>query len=100
MAWLLFFFSKRFFSSSYGNSHYLLFLSFVSVSFQPGRPAFLKTLRELGVDDSIDFEETIGKTCSGPRHDLICGKGSTSVSQTEQELSVALLDLKPSMLKQ
>lgn len=67
---------------------------------RPGRPAFLKTLRELGVDDSIDFEETIGKTCSGPRHDLICGKGSTSVSQTEQELSVALLDLKPSMLKQ
>ena len=64
-----------------------------------GRPAFLKTLHELGIDESVDFEETIGKTCSGPRHDLICGKGSTSVSETPQELSVALLDLKPSMLK-
>jgi len=66
---------------------------------RPGRPSFLKTLRELGVDEGVDFEETIGKTCSGPRHDLICGKGSTSVSETPQELSVALLDLKPSMLK-
>jgi hypothetical protein len=66
---------------------------------QAGRPAFLKTLRELGVDEGVDFQETIGKTCSGPRHDLICGKGSTSVSETPQELTVALLDLKPSMLK-
>lgn len=65
---------------------------------RPGRPAFLKTLRELGVDESVDFEETIGKTCSGPRHDLICGKDSTSVSETPQNLSVALLDLKPCML--
>lgn len=64
-----------------------------------GRPAFLKTLHELGIDEGIDFEETVGKTCSGPRHDLICGKGSTSVSETPQELAVALLDLKPSMLK-
>jgi len=66
---------------------------------RPGRPAFLKTLRELGIDEDIDFVETIGKTCSGPRHDLICGKGSTSVSETPQELSVTLLDLKPAMLR-
>lgn len=66
---------------------------------RPGRPAFLETLRQLGVDEGVDFVETIGKTCSGPRHDLICGKGSTSVSETPKELSVALLDLKPSMLK-
>jgi hypothetical protein len=72
---------------------------FFGFFFQPGRPAFLKTLRELGVDERVDFEETIGKTCSGPRHDLICGKESTSVSETTQNLSVALLDLKPCMLK-
>ncbi|OEU17573.1 hypothetical protein FRACYDRAFT_184424 [Fragilariopsis cylindrus CCMP1102] len=63
-----------------------------------GRPAFLDTLNELGVEGA-EFQETIGKTCSGPRNDLICGKGSTSVSDTPQELSVALLDLKPNMLK-
>jgi len=66
---------------------------------RPGRPAFLQTLWELGVDKSVTFKETIGKTCSGPRHDLICGEGSTSVSPTPEELSVALLDLKPSMLQ-
>ena len=51
------------------------------------------------MDEGVDFQETIGKTCSGPRHDLICGEGSTSVSETPKELSVALLDLKPSMLR-
>mmetsp|Transcript_13611 Transcript_13611/g.15630 ORF Transcript_13611/g.15630 Transcript_13611/m.15630 type:complete len:399 (-) Transcript_13611:117-1313(-) len=65
---------------------------------RPGRPAFLSTLKELGVEGA-EFQETIGKTCSGPRHDLICGKGSTSVSETPQALSVALLDLIPTMLK-
>jgi len=65
---------------------------------RPGRPAFLNTLKELGVEGA-EFLETIGKTCSGPRHDLICGKGSTSVSETPQALSVALLDLNPTMLK-
>jgi predicted nicotinamide N-methyase len=66
---------------------------------RPGRPAFLDTLRSLGVSEQASFVETIGRTCSGSRHDLICGKGSTSVSQTPQDLSVALMDLSPSMLK-
>ena len=65
---------------------------------RPGRPAFLKTLKELGVGDDAVFVETIGRTCSGPRHDLICGTGSTSVSQAPQELPVAIMDLNPSML--
>ena len=66
---------------------------------RPGRPAFLDTLRSLGVSEQARFVETIGRTCSGHRHDMICGKGSTSVSQTPQDLSVALMDILPSMLK-
>jgi predicted nicotinamide N-methyase len=64
---------------------------------RPGRPAFLAKLKELGVVGA-EFHETVGRTCSGPRHELICGKGSTSVSETPQDLSVALLDLNPTML--
>lgn len=65
---------------------------------RPGRPAFLKALKELGVSDEAIFQDTIGRTCSGPRHELICGKGSTSVSATPKELPVAIMDLNPSML--
>ncbi len=65
---------------------------------RPGRPAFLKTLKDLGVSEQAIFVQTVGRTCSGPRHDLICGKGSTSVSEAPQELPVAIMDLKPSML--
>jgi predicted nicotinamide N-methyase len=64
---------------------------------RPGRPAFLAKLKELGVVGA-EFHETVGRTCSGPRHELICGKGSTSVSATPQDLSVALMDLNPSMI--
>lgn len=63
-----------------------------------GRPAFLKALTELGVSPEAKFVDTIGRTCSGPRHDLMCGKGSTSVSDTPKELNVAIMDLDPSML--
>jgi predicted nicotinamide N-methyase len=66
---------------------------------RPGRPAFLKTLQELGVKGAYFFD-TIGKTCTGPRHDLICGSASTSVSETTKELTVAILDLHPSMLEE
>lgn len=64
-----------------------------------GRPVFLQTLKELGVT-GCSFQDTIGKTCSGPRHDLICGEGSLSVSDTPKELVVAILDLHPRMLHQ
>lgn len=64
---------------------------------RPGRPAFLKALKELGVEGA-EFVDTIGRTCTGPRHDLICGKDSTSVSETPKELSVAIMDLNPEHL--
>jgi len=57
-----------------------------------GRPMFLQTLQELGVNGQV-FQEAVGRTCSGPRHDLICGKGSTSVSETPQEMSVGIMCL-------
>ena len=57
-----------------------------------GRPNFLETLQQLGVEDA-SFVETVGRTCTGPRHELICGKGSKSVSETEQDLEVAIMDL-------
>ena len=63
---------------------------------RPGRPAFLKTLQEeLGGSQNATFVDHIGKTCTGPRHDLICSKESTSVSETPQDLSVAIMDLHP-----
>ncbi|KAL3936205.1 MAG: hypothetical protein SGBAC_008421 [Bacillariaceae sp.] len=64
---------------------------------RPGRPAFLKALQELGVEGA-EFVETIGRTCTGPRHDLICGEGSPSVSETPKALSVAIMDLNPKHL--
>ena len=62
-----------------------------------GRPNFLKTLiEELGMSaDQAKFVDTVGKTCTGPRHDLICGKDSKSVSETPEELAVAIMDLDP-----
>lgn len=63
-----------------------------------GRPAFMKTLLELGVSPEAKFVDTIGHTCTGHRHELICGKGSTSASETPQKLAMAIIDLNPSML--
>ncbi|KAG7355077.1 methyltransferase type 11 domain containing protein [Nitzschia inconspicua] len=62
-----------------------------------GRPVFLRTLQDLGVRG--EFEDAIGMTCSGPRHDLICGKDSKSVSDVPQELPVAILHLEPKSLQ-
>ena len=59
-----------------------------------GRPAFLAELEHLGVKDAA-FVNTVGRTCSGPRHELICGKGSTSVSELPTDLDVAVMDLDP-----
>lgn len=63
-----------------------------------GRPAYLEALKKLGVPNA-KFQERIGRTCSGPRHELICGKESTSVSEFPKELSVAIMDLDPSSLR-
>ena len=61
---------------------------------RPGRPYFLEELKRLlpGVD--AQFIDTLGTACSGPRNDLICGKGSTSVSDKSKIVPIALLDLK------
>jgi hypothetical protein len=59
-----------------------------------GRPAFLAALQELGITDAL-FVNTVGRTCSGARHDLICGKDSTSISETPKDMEVAIMDLDP-----
>lgn len=58
-----------------------------------GRPAFLEELKRLGIKG--EFVDTVGQTCTGPRHDLICGKDSSSVSDRPEELIVGILDLDP-----
>ena len=60
-----------------------------------GRPAFLQELRRLGVF-SAAFVDVVGSTVTGKRHDLICGKGSTSVSEHPQPLTIAIMELDPS----
>mmetsp|Transcript_8167 Transcript_8167/g.14809 ORF Transcript_8167/g.14809 Transcript_8167/m.14809 type:complete len:331 (+) Transcript_8167:165-1157(+) len=62
-----------------------------------GRPAFLKELKDLGVEGAT-FVDIIGRTCTGPRNELICGKGSLSISETPIELPIAIMDLDPSIL--
>ena len=59
-----------------------------------GRPAFLDELQQLGLRNAV-FVDTVGRTCAGPRHELICGKGSLSVSQTPGDLVVAIMDIRP-----
>jgi len=67
---------------------------------RPGRPAFLEELKTLGLG-KYKFEKTWGYKCQGHRHDLICGKGSTSVAENKNNreevelLEVAIMDLKP-----
>lgn len=59
-----------------------------------GRTAFLQELERLQVVNA-SFTDTVGYTCSGPRHDLICGPTSMSISETPQELMVAVMELDP-----
>ena len=65
---------------------------------RPGRPAFLKELKKLVPGIDADFVDSEGTTCSGPRHELICGEGSTSISEKPKMLLVALMDLEPSSI--
>jgi len=50
-------------------------------------------------DDSdeplVGFVDTTAHTCTGFRHDLICGKDSPSVSETPKALTIAIMDLNP-----
>jgi predicted nicotinamide N-methyase len=61
-----------------------------------GRPAFLQELERLGVKGAA-FVDTVGSTVTGERHELICGKGSTTNSQEPQELTVAIMELDPKL---
>ena len=63
---------------------------------RPGRKAFLEELERQGVVNAA-FKDTVGYTCSGARNELICGKDSTSVSDTPQKLMVALMELDPTI---
>jgi len=62
---------------------------------RPGRRAFTDELQLLLPNKKTDFIEIVGNTCSGPRHDLICGKDSPSISENPKALTVALLDIGP-----
>ena len=65
---------------------------------RPGRPAFLEELKKLVPGIDAIFIDSEGTTCSGPRHELICGEGSTSISEKPKMLLVALMDLEPSSI--
>ena len=62
---------------------------------RPGRVAFSEEIQVLLPNQNTDFIEIIGSTCSGPRNELICGKDSSSISETPKALAVALLDIGP-----
>lgn len=66
---------------------------------RPGRPAFLKELQRLNSNmKDVNFVDVEGSTCTGERNSLICGKGSTSISDEPEMLLVALMDLTPDYL--
>ena len=63
---------------------------------RPGRPAFLNELQRLSSNlKDVHFVNVEGSTCTGERNSLICGKGSTSISDEPEMLLVALMDLRP-----
>jgi predicted nicotinamide N-methyase len=66
---------------------------------RPGRPAFLEELQRLNSNlKDVNFVNVEGTTCTGERNSLICGKGSTSISDEPKMLLVALMDLTPDCL--
>jgi predicted nicotinamide N-methyase len=62
---------------------------------RPGRPHYVSKLKELLPNLDEEFQDVEGRTCSGPRNDLICGEGSSSISVEPKPLAVALIDLLP-----
>lgn len=63
---------------------------------RPGRPKFEEKMKELLPHLDATFVDVEGRTCSGERHELICGENSASISEIPKPLSVKLMDLKPS----
>ena len=66
---------------------------------RPGRPAFLQRLAELGLENAC-FEDITGWSVTGDRHELICGATSTTRSDRERELVVAVMHLRPDDYRQ
>ena len=62
---------------------------------RPGRVAFQEELQKLLPGVNCEFKQVLGKTCSGPRNELICGQESKSISKEPKPLTVDLLDLDP-----
>ena len=46
----------------------------------------------------VNFVDVEGTTCTGERNSLICGEGSTSISDEPEMLLVAIMDLTPDCL--
>lgn len=65
-----------------------------------GRESFLETLQPYLRNDNVAFRQVMGTTVTGERNDLICGRTSRTVSETERPLSVDMLELKPSALSE
>lgn len=62
-----------------------------------GRAVFVQELTKLGVPS--DFRKVQGWTITTPRHDLICGKDSTTISIDQpRQLLIDILDLHPDCL--
>lgn len=64
-----------------------------------GRPAFLEHLNPCLIQPVTGFVSIKGTTITDERHDLICGKGSTTISDTPKPLPIALLELHPAMVR-
>lgn len=62
---------------------------------RPGKPKFKETLKNLLPEIDTNFKYIKGRSCLGPRNELICGRNSESASDTFRDLDVALLDLNP-----
>jgi predicted nicotinamide N-methyase len=66
---------------------------------RPGRPVFLDRVNQ-SLKVPVAFTTIPGSTITEARHDLICGVGSTTISETPKPLPIALLELHPAMLKE
>jgi predicted nicotinamide N-methyase len=63
---------------------------------RPGRIPFLNELKRIAPEIEAEFVTTLGLSCLGQRHDLICGKDSQSITiDKPRPLTVSILDLRP-----
>jgi hypothetical protein len=63
---------------------------------RPGRIPFLNELKRIAPEIEAEFVTTLGLSCLGERHDLLCDKDSQSFSINKpRPLMVSILDLRP-----